>query len=94
MLHVLAQRPLTMALNAAKLTALTATYRDLFVVMDQMHKKDILGIVRPLVEAPPPAAAQQPGSSQAAAAAGEASSSGSGSKQAEAPVLNRTQVRA
>jgi hypothetical protein len=49
----LVTRPLEAAQNAALLTALTASYRDLYVVMDQFHKKDILGIPRPLLDEPP-----------------------------------------
>lgn len=52
-LQYLVQRPLEAAHNAAMLTALTASYRDLYVIMDQMHKKDILGIPRPLLDEPP-----------------------------------------
>lgn len=37
------------------LAALTVTYRDLYVAMDQMHKKDNLGIPYPLVDDPPAA---------------------------------------
>lgn len=55
-LQYLVQRPLEAARNAALLTALTADYRDLYVVMDQLHKKDILGVPRPLVDDPPAAA--------------------------------------
>lgn len=53
-LRYLIARPLDAAHNLAVLTALTASYRDLYVVMDQMHKRDILGIPRPLVDGPPP----------------------------------------
>jgi hypothetical protein len=49
----LVARPLEAAQNAALLTALAASYRDLYVVMDQFHKKDILGIPRPLLDEPP-----------------------------------------
>jgi hypothetical protein len=52
-LQQLTQRPLQQALTAGLLTTLTASYRDLYVAMDQFHKKDILGIARPLVEQPP-----------------------------------------
>eukprot|EP00878_Enallax_costatus_P018818 GHUV01019833.1.p1 GENE.GHUV01019833.1~~GHUV01019833.1.p1 ORF type:complete len:178 (+),score=41.48 GHUV01019833.1:326-859(+) len=53
------------------LTALTASYRDLYVIMDQLHKKDILGIPRPLLDDPPAASSssnssdqEQPGSEE------------------------------
>jgi hypothetical protein len=46
------------------LTALTASYRDLYVIMDQIHKKDILGIPRPLVDEPPAAEAAASSSSE------------------------------
>lgn len=54
-LQYLVQRPLQAAYNAAMLTALTASYRDLYVIIDQLHKKDILGIPRPLLDDPPTA---------------------------------------
>jgi hypothetical protein len=95
-LAYLAQRPLRMAQDAAALAALTATYRDLYVVMDQMHKKDILGIARPLVEVPPapqePAAASE---GDAAEASSEGASASAGPAAAAAPgealQLNSTQ---
>lgn len=52
-LRYLVSRPLEAAHNAAMLTALTASYRDLYTVMDQFHKKDILGIPQPLLDEPP-----------------------------------------
>jgi hypothetical protein len=60
------------------LTALTASYRDLYVIMDQLHKKDILGIPRPLVDEPP--------------AAADAASSSSSGQQQQQPVVNHTQM--
>lgn len=61
-LRYLIARPLEAAQNAALLTALTASYRDLYVVMDQFHKRDILGIPRPLLDEPPAGSSrQQPG---------------------------------
>jgi len=60
-LRYLIARPLEGAQNAALLTALTASYRDLYVVMDQFHKKDILGIPRPLLDEPPAASASTDG---------------------------------
>jgi hypothetical protein len=70
------QRPLEAARNAALLTTLTANYRDLYIVMDQLHKKDILGIPRPLVDEPPAAVA----------------SSSSSSSEEQQPVVNHTQM--
>jgi hypothetical protein len=52
-LRYLVSRPLAAAHNAALLTGLAASYRDLYVVMDQFHKRDILGIPRPLLDEPP-----------------------------------------
>lgn len=76
-LRYLIARPLEAAQNAALLTALTASYRDLFVVMDQFHKKDILGIPRPLLDEPP-----QPSSSSSQAKA----------QQQQQQQLNHTQM--
>eukprot|EP00879_Flechtneria_rotunda_P024931 GHRR01026458.1.p1 GENE.GHRR01026458.1~~GHRR01026458.1.p1 ORF type:complete len:200 (+),score=53.28 GHRR01026458.1:1346-1945(+) len=78
-LQYLVQRPLQAAHNAAMLTALTASYRDLYIVMDQLHKKDILGIPRPLTDEPPLA---QAGSSN----------DGSSSGKEQQPVTNHTQM--
>ncbi|WIA11899.1 hypothetical protein OEZ85_011983 [Tetradesmus obliquus] len=77
-LRYLVQRPLEAARNAAMLTALTASYRDLYAIMDQMHKKDILGIPQPLVDDPP--------------AAGAAALSSSSEQQQQQPVTNHTQM--
>ncbi|GBF95027.1 hypothetical protein Rsub_07528 [Raphidocelis subcapitata] len=64
--------PLRAAADAALLAAAAAAYRDLFTSADQMHKRDVLGVPRPLLDdAPPPpagadgaAAAPAPGRTQ------------------------------
>jgi hypothetical protein len=73
------------AADAALLHALAVSYRDLHVSMDLMHKKDILGVPRPLLDdPPPPAPSPSPSSPPSAAAA-------SSSLPAPAPA-NRTQL--
>ncbi|KAI8469147.1 MAG: hypothetical protein J3K34DRAFT_522343 [Monoraphidium minutum] len=47
-------RALRGAADAGVLPALAAAYRDLFVAVDQMHKRDILGVPRPLLDDGPP----------------------------------------
>lgn len=81
-MRYLIARPLEAAQNAALLTALTASYRDLYVVMDQFHKRDILGIPRPLTDEPP----RQPSSSQPEQAAQQQQ------QEEEQPQLNHTQM--
>jgi hypothetical protein len=68
--HYVLQRPARSGLHAGLLTALAATHRDLHVALDALHKRDALGVARPLLDAPPlspgdkTTAAQQPTSTQ------------------------------
>ena len=55
--HYALQRPARSGLHAGLLTALAATHRDLHVALDVLHKRDALGVARPLLDAPPPRSA-------------------------------------
>jgi hypothetical protein len=54
--HYVLGRPARSGLHAGLLTALAATHRDLHVALDALHKRDALGVARPLLDAPPVAA--------------------------------------
>jgi hypothetical protein len=56
--HYVLQRPARSGLHAGLLTALAATHRDLHVALDALHKRDALGVARPLLDAPPTIAAK------------------------------------
>ena len=62
--HYVLQRPARSGLHAGLLTTLAATHRDLHVALDALHKRDALGVARPLLDAPPGKSAAAPATPQ------------------------------